>query len=163
MELRYLGDEILRKRAVLVPEIDGRVARVVEGMFDLMHEANGIGLAAPQVGISQRFFICHVPEGEPLVFINPEITATSPELTTFEEGCLSIPQIYADVVRPAAVEVSAWNLQGKPFRMEADGMLARVIQHEFDHLNGVLFLDRLPSKKRERLEQLYWRRTRVAR
>lgn len=163
MELRYLGDETLRKRAVLVPEIDGQLARIIEGMFDLMHEANGIGLAAPQVGISQRFFICHVPEGDPLVFINPEITATSPELATFEEGCLSIPQIYADVVRPAAVEVSAWNLQGKPFRMEADGMLARVIQHEFDHLNGVLFLDRLPSKKRERLEHLYWRRMRVAR
>lgn len=157
MDLRYMGDDVLRQKAASVADIDDKLSHIIEAMFDVMNASRGVGLAAPQVGISQRFFICHAPDDEPRIFINPEIIATSPELSAYEEGCLSIPGIYADVVRPAKVEVQAWDLRGRPFKLEADGFLARVIQHEYDHLNGVLFLDRLPSKKRTRLENMFFK------
>jgi len=150
-----LGDERLQKHSILVPEFDGEIKTLAEQMFETMHTNKGIGLAAVQVGKLIRLFITHIPNDGPRVFINPEIVETSVDQGTYEEGCLSIPEVNADVIRPAQVRIQAWNLRGRPFSLDADQMLARVIQHELDHLNGVLFIDRLNPKKRERLVKRY--------
>ena len=146
-----LGDENLKKHSILVPDFDGEIKSLIEQMFETMYANKGIGLAAVQVGKLIRLFITHVPKDAPRVFINPEMIETSVDLGSFEEGCLSIPEVNADVVRPTQVKVQAWNVKGRPFSMDADDMLARVIQHELDHLNGMLFIDRIDTKKRERL------------
>jgi peptide deformylase len=150
-----LGDERLQKHSIVVPEFDGEIQSLSEQMFETMYANKGIGLAAVQVGKLIRLFITDIPNDGPRVFINPEVVETSVEQGTYEEGCLSIPEINADVVRPAHVKIQAWNLKGRPFSLDADQMLARVIQHELDHLNGVLFIDRLDPKKRERLVRRY--------
>ncbi len=150
-----LGDERLQKHSILVPDFDGEIESLIEQMFDTMHANKGVGLAAVQVGKLIRLFITHVPKDAPRVFVNPEMIETSVDLGSFEEGCLSIPEVNADVIRPMQVKVQAWNIKGRPFSMDADDMLARVIQHEFDHLNGVLFIDRVDAKKRERLVKQY--------
>ena len=124
-------------------------------MFETMHINRGIGLAAVQVGKLIRLFITDIPKYGPLVFINPEVVETSVDQSTYEEGCLSIPDVNADVVRPTQVRIQAWNLKGRPFTMDAEDIQARVIQHEFDHLNGLLFIDRINPKKRERLVKHY--------
>jgi len=150
-----LGDDRLIKRASVVPDIDKMIFDLSNAMIETMHEGNGIGLAGPQVGEMKRMFVCHVQGDVPRVFINPEIIQTSQEMVTMEEGCLSIPGVYADVVRPAQISIQAWNEKGRPFRLDAEGVLARVIQHEYDHLNGVLFIDHLSDKKRQRLLKVY--------
>ncbi len=150
-----LGDERLVKRAAVISDIDKMIYDLSQAMIEAMHEGNGIGLAGPQVGEMKRLFVCHVQGDIPRVFINPEIVQTSHEQVLMEEGCLSIPGVYADVVRPAQVSIQAWNENGKPFRLDAEGVLARVIQHEFDHLNGVLFIDHISDKKRQRLLKVY--------
>ncbi len=142
----------------MVPDFDQTLRDLVEAMFETMHQGDGIGLAAPQVGVLKRVFISNVTGDEPRVFINPEILRTSIEQSTYEEGCLSIPEIYADILRPSAVTIQAWNERGKPFRLDAEGLLARVILHENDHLNGILFIDRVNAKKRKRLVKLYDRK-----
>ncbi len=146
-----LGDPILAKRSSIVPAINGDVVSLVNQMFEAMERDKGVGLAAVQVGELLRIFVTRVPRDVPRVFINPDILETSIEQELQEEGCLSIPGINADVERPSSVRVQAWNEKGRPFSLTADGFLARVIQHEFDHLNGTLFIDRLNSKKRSRL------------
>ncbi len=156
-----LGADILRKHSVLVPDFNGDIHTLIEQMFETMHHGKGVGLAAVQVGKLFRLFITHVGGDRPRVFINPDILTTSIEQESIEEGCLSIPGINADVVRPAAVRVQAWNEKGRPFSLDAENMLARVIQHEMDHLNGVLFIDRLDPKKRERLLKAYQQQTGV--
>ena len=156
-----LGEPVLRKNSILVPDIDDEIKRFVEGMFDTMYEGKGIGLAAVQVGKPLRLFVTHSPKDMPRVFINPEIVETALEEDIYEEGCLSIPGINADVVRPYAVKIQAWSEKGKPFTLDAEGLLARVIQHEYDHLNGILFVDRLDNKKRERLLKSYKRKARA--
>ena len=149
MNIVTLGDEVLREKSSKVEVFDDKLNRLIEDMAGLM-QGQGIGLAAPQVGISKRFFICQ-PDGHKLwVFINPEITLTSEEQGGYEEGCLSIPGIWSDVIRPAQVQVQAFNEKGRPFRVDAEGILARVIQHELDHLNGVLFIDHLSEVKRNK-------------
>jgi peptide deformylase len=150
-----LGDERLQKHSILVPEFDGELQRLVEQMFETMHINKGIGLAAVQVGKLIRLFITDIPKYGPLVFINPEVVETSVDQSTYEEGCLSIPDVNADVIRPSQVRIQAWNLKGRPFTMDAEDLQARVIQHEFDHLNGLLFIDRINPKKRERLVKQY--------
>ena len=150
-----LGDERLQKHSIVVPEFDGEIQTLAEQMFETMYINKGIGLAAVQVGKLIRLFVTHIPNDGPRVYINPELVETSVDQGTYEEGCLSIPEINADVVRPAQVKVQAWNLKGRPFSLDADQLLARVIQHELDHLNGVLFIDRLNPKKRERLVRRY--------
>jgi peptide deformylase len=150
-----LGDERLNKHSIVVPEFDGEIQSLAEQMFETMHANKGVGLAAVQVGKLIRMFITDIPKDGPRVFINPEVLETSLGQGTFEEGCLSIPEVNADVVRPLEVRIQAWNLKGRPFSVDADDMLARVIQHELDHLNGVLFIDRLDPKKRERLVKRY--------
>jgi len=150
-----LGDERLKKHSILVPEFDGEIETLAEQMFETMYANKGIGLAAVQVGKLIRLFITHIPNDGPRVFINPEVLETSVDQGTYEEGCLSIPEVNADVIRPTQVKIQAWNLKGRPFSMDAEELLARVIQHELDHLNGVLFIDRIDPKKRERLVKHY--------
>ena len=150
-----LGDERLQKHSIVIPEFDGEIQTLAEQMFETMYSYKGIGLAAVQVGKLIRLFITDIPNDVPRVFINPEIVETSVGQGTYEEGCLSVPEINADVIRPANVKIQAWNLKGRPFSLDADQLLARVIQHELDHLNGVLFIDRLNPKKRERLVKRY--------
>ncbi len=150
-----LGDERLKKHSILVPDFNGEINHLIEQMFETMYQNKGIGLSAVQVGNMFRIFITNIEKDEPRVFINPELIETSLEQETFEEGCLSVPEINADVIRPAAVKFQAWNQKGRPFSLDADNLLARVIQHELDHLNGILFLDRIDHKKKERLIRHY--------
>ncbi len=151
MNIFTLGDDVLYRKAVRIPEIDKKIADLSSAMIETMYAGKGIGLAGPQVGEGLRLFVSHVPEDKPRVFINPEIIATSQEQLLYEEGCLSIPGVYADIERSAYVTVQAWDEKGKPFTLDADGVLARVILHEFDHLNGILFIDRLEEKKKKRI------------
>ena len=151
-----LGDEQLRKHSILVPDLNGTVHTLIEQMFESLREYKGIGLAAVQVGSLYRLFITEVGGDKPRVFVNPEILETSLEQASYEEGCLSIPGVEADVLRPQRVRVQAWNEKGRPFTLDAEDLLARVVQHEFDHLNGVLFIDRIDPKKRERLVRQYY-------
>jgi peptide deformylase len=148
------GDPLLAKTSALVPEFDDSIRRLVELMFETMG-TRGVGLAAVQVGEPVRLFVTRAPRDVPRVFINPDILSTSVEELSLEEGCLSVPGLYTDIVRPASVRVQAWNEKGRPFTITAEGILARVVQHELDHLNGVLFIDRLDEKKRKRLLRAY--------
>ncbi len=150
-----LGDEQLRRHSIVVPDLDGAVHTLIEQMFEAMRAHKGIGLAAVQVGNLYRLFVTEVVGDKPRVFVNPEILETSLEQVSYEEGCLSIPGIESEVIRPQRVRVQAWNEKGRPFSLDAEDMLARVVQHEYDHLNGVLFIDRIDPKKRERLVRQY--------
>jgi peptide deformylase len=149
-----IGDPLLAKKSALVPDFDADLRRLIEQMFETMG-TRGIGLAAVQVGEAIRLFITRAPRDQTRVFINPDILETSIEEETLEEGCLSVPGLYTEMVRPASVRVQAWNEKGRPFTVTAEGMLARVIQHELDHLNGILFVDRLEAKRRKRLLATY--------
>lgn len=155
MEILTIGFEeqlrLLRRVAAPVKNIDGEILQLAEEMIDTMIKGEGIGLAGPQVGRLERIFTLKIGDDDPMVFINPEITATSVELSSYEEGCLSIPGQYAEVRRPAVLQVQAWNTRGRPFTIEADDILATVIQHELDHLNGVLFIDHLSERKRKKI------------
>ena len=142
MRITKLGEEILREKAEPVAEINDEIRALAAEMFDAMIEANGIGLAGPQAGRKLRIFVVMIDDGVRRVFINPQIISTSEETSEYEEGCLSIPQVYESITRPAKVTVQAFDENGKPFTLEAEGLLARVIQHEYDHLDGILFIDR---------------------
>ncbi len=145
-------DPRLKTRARPVREEDGAaVADLVPRMFAAMYEAPGIGLAAPQVGVGLRLCVIDLqPENvkTPLVLINPSIIAASEDFVTREEGCLSLPNQYADVTRPARVRVRFHDLAGKSQEIDADGLFAACLQHEIDHLDGILFIDRLSPLKR---------------
>jgi peptide deformylase len=138
--IRKFGDDILRKKCRKVDEIDERLLTLIEDMKETMYEAEGVGLAAPQVGILKRLFVIDIGEG-PLVFINPEILETSGSQVD-EEGCLSLPGETKEVVRPNYVKAKALNEKGEEFVIESEELLARAILHEYDHLNGTLFIDR---------------------
>ena len=155
LKLVYHPDELLREQSAPVDTINGDIAAFARDMVDSMHAERGIGLAAVQVGHLLRMFVTDVTGDEARVFINPEITAFSDRQNSIEEGCLSIPGMYSDVKRSEACEVSAWDELGRHFSLEADGMLARVIMHELDHLNGVLFFDHLRAGRRRRLLDRY--------
>ncbi len=159
LDIYTLGDEVLRGKAERVTVFDNALSIFVDAMFGTMADSDGIGLAAPQVGALNRLFVVDTRRpGERRVFINPEIIETSEEQGMFEEGCLSIPGMYYDIVRPLRVTVQAQDVTGKPFKLQAEGLFARVIQHENDHLNGVLFIDRMGQEERERLLASYNRR-----
>ncbi|HAP44393.1 MAG: peptide deformylase [Spirochaetes bacterium GWD1_61_31] len=160
-DIYTIGAEVLRQTAVPVSDFNDQLRSTIEAMFVSMERGHGIGLAAPQIGISQRFFIIKIEGDIGRTFINPELVLTSPELVDYEEGCLSIPGVYAKVNRPGTIKVQAWNEKGRPFNLEADGLLARVIQHELDHLNGVLFTDRLSERVRQRVLEQYEKRMRA--
>lgn len=148
LQLVLHPDSLLRETSEKITELGPDVVRLADAMIEKMHGARGIGLAGVQVGHLQRLFVTHVEGDKPRVFINPTIIETSVEMDEYDEGCLSIPAIYADVRRPYAIRVQAWNERGRPFNLDADGLLARVIQHENDHLNGVLFIDHLTDAVR---------------
>jgi peptide deformylase len=151
MEILLVGDEKLRLKAAPVKHIGPEYLKTAENLVKALHDGDGVGLAGPQVGLLERIFAVHVQGDEPRIFINPSIIETSPEMVKYEEGCLSIPGMYADVIRPKSVKIQAWNEKGRPFTLEASGILARVILHEYDHLEGVLFIDRISEAKRDRI------------
>lgn len=161
MNIYTIGADVLRAPTKNIEEFDSNYKQLLESMFDTMRMGRGVGLAAPQVGLSKRLFIVQLEGDKPRVFANPEIISTSLELSLFEEGCLSIPGVYADLDRPETIRIQAWNERGRPFTMEAEGFLARVIQHEMDHLDGVLFTDRLPEIIRTKLLKQYEKRMRA--
>ena len=150
MAIRTLGDAVLRTPAKRISKVDESVRELARDMLRSMYAAKGIGLAAPQVGVHKQLLVIDLePDNAatpPLVLINPEIRAFGPGLETYEEGCLSIPGVYLDVVRPTTVDVSYRDELGRPQRRRVDGLLARCIQHEMDHLNGVLFVDRVTDE-----------------
>ena len=161
-------DKRLRTVAEPIVDFDDDLRQTAENMFETMRQAKGIGLAATQVNIHRRLIVMEIPQTdgttpddrqdenlprEKLVLINPEILEKSAEKSEYEEGCLSIPNQFAKVVRPAAVKVRFYDLDGKEQERAATGLLATCIQHEIDHLNGILFIDHLSRLKRERIEQ----------
>lgn len=161
MRITKLGEEILREKCepVKPEEINDEFRAVLNEMFETMISANGVGLAAPQVGIKKRFFVLIADDDVRRVFINPEITKTSAETSSYEEGCLSIPGESENIVRPVKVSVSALDENGKAFSIEdADGLLARIIQHENDHLNGILYIDRGDQEIKEKITEQFKKR-----
>ena len=135
-----------------VEKVDAEIRRLVDDMAGSMYAADGIGLAAVQIGVPKRVIVIDLDQKEgkknPRTFINPKILWASEEMATFEEGCLSVPEIWDDVERPARIKAEYLDLDGKKVELEADGMLATCLQHEMDHLNGVLFIDHLSRLKR---------------
>ena len=154
-DIIVLPDKRLRLKSKPVPRIDGDIRKLVEDMFETMYKAPGIGLAAIQVGVPVRLVVMDLSkketETEPRVFVNPEILSPSEEKSTYEEGCLSIPDVHEDVERPARVKVKYLDLDGKAHEEDADGLFATCIQHEVDHLNGVQFIDHISKLKRDRI------------
>ncbi|PTL93020.1 peptide deformylase [Halomonas litopenaei] len=146
-------DERLRNKAVPVENIDDEVRQLVDDMLETMYAAPGIGLAATQVDVHRRVIVIDVSEDQstPLVLINPEVTPLGDEREPMQEGCLSIPEYYAEVPRALRVKLKAQGRDGEPYELEADGLLAHCIQHELDHLEGVLFVDYLSPLKRDRV------------
>ena len=160
LDIYTLGDEVLRKECSEVKVFDSALKMLADAMIETLREADGVGLAGPQVGVSEKIFVVEIPDNNPIVFVNPEIIQTSIETSPYEEGCLSIPGVYFNVIRPSAVTVQAQDVTGKPFTIEATGLLARVIQHENDHLHGKLYVDHLSEKDRERAIKEYERKNR---
>ncbi len=156
LPVKIYGSEILRRKALPVEDFDGNLKKLVEDMAETMYKAPGIGLAAPQVGVSKRVFVADISTPDKkdklYVLVNPEIVEFSEEKDKFEEGCLSIPGIYEDVVRPVAIKVKAQNLEGEDFTLSVEGLLARCFQHEIDHLNGILFVDRVSGFRKKLLK-----------
>ena len=147
--LHLLGSPVLRQKAKAVAPVDDAVRTLVDDLFETMRAAHGVGLAANQVGVARRVAVVDVGDDPPpLVLINPVIVERDDEVETAEEGCLSIPEIYGDVERSARVVVEALDRAGQSYRATATGYKARAIQHEIDHLDGILFLDHLSAVKR---------------
>jgi len=153
------GDKILRKKVNKVEEVDNDTIELIKNMFDTMNNANGIGLAANQVGANKKLFIVDLTKVEdyensdPMVFINPNIVKRSEDQTVFEEGCLSIPDIRGDVERPEAITIEYQDAELKEQTMDADNLLARVIQHEYDHVLGILFTDLVDDEMKKRFKK----------
>jgi peptide deformylase len=145
--IRIVGDPVLRQRATEVEEIDGRLAKLAEDMLETMYDAPGLGLAAPQVGVQKRFFVYDLGAGDgPDVLINPVVTESEGEWEFFE-GCLSVPGLHFDIVRPKLIHVTGIDLDGNEVSFEADELFARLIQHEMDHLDGILLLEHLDEEQ----------------
>ena len=145
--IRVFGDPVLRQRAAEIEEIDARIARLAEEMVETMYAAPGVGLAAPQVGIERRIFVYDVGEG-PVTVINPAIVESRGEWE-YEEGCLSVPELHWPIVRPKEVHLVGRDLKGNEISIEGDELLGRVLQHELDHLDGILLLERLEKEQRK--------------
>jgi peptide deformylase len=145
--IRVVGDPVLRQRAAEVTSIDGRLAKLADDMIVTMYEAPGMGLAAPQVGVEKRLFVCDIGDG-PRTVVNPEIVETDGEWT-YEEGCLSVPGLSWEIIRPKRVHLVGVDLDGNEVSIEADEIEARCFQHELDHLDGVLLLERLDTDTRK--------------
>lgn len=152
-----LGADILRQKAAAVPAPGPELERLVADMFETMYDARGIGLAAPQIGRSERLIVVDVKEegSTPMALLNPVVVEFGDDKDRVEEGCLSIPNVAASVERPTSCVVEATDTRGNPVRIEAEGMLSRCLQHEIDHLDGVLFIDRISPIKRKMLLAKY--------
>lgn len=152
LDIEIMGAKVLREKASPVGAVTDETRRLIRDMFDTMYDAEGIGLAAPQVGVSQRILVVDVADEDEErhvhALINPVVVEASRETGKETEGCLSMPGLEETVTRPLEVAVEALSPEGEPVRIEADGLLARALQHEVDHLDGVLFIDRLSSLKR---------------
>ena len=148
MEIKKYGSPVLRKKAAPVEKVDEEIKDLVQRMFDAMEQNSGVGLAAPQIGVSAQVFIALIPGDPPeeLILINPKIVETEGECA-FEEGCLSVPGVSGTCIRADEVVVEGTTLEGKPFRKRFTELAARIVQHEIDHLNGILFIDRLNKAK----------------
>ncbi len=149
-DLTLYPDPLLRKASEAVAAFDQELAAIVAGMFERMRKSSGVGLAAPQVGLKRRILVLN-PSGDPaddLVLVNPSIVERMGPQLLFEEGCLSFPGIYAEIKRPERCRVRAFGLDGKPFEAEYGDFVSRIVQHEYDHLEGVLLVDRMsPTDK----------------
>ena len=149
LQIHYLGDRVLRQGAKRIAKVDEDIRQLAREMLQTMYSSDGIGLAAPQVAVNKQLIVidCEPDNAAnpPLLLINPKITGYSRELCNGEEGCLSIPGVYMEVVRPQAIDVAFKDEHGRPRKLKASGLLARVIQHEMDHLNGILFVDRVEN------------------
>jgi peptide deformylase len=159
LPIRIYGDPVLRRKAAPVEKIDDGIRRLAADMLETLADAEGVGLAGPQVGESRRLIVVHPPAGrgeereEPRVLVNPEVVETDGPQVSGEEGCLSIPGIYEDVKRKERVRVKALDLGGGEVELTADGWAARILQHEIDHLDGVLFIDRVGPMRRALLRK----------
>ena len=153
------GDKILRKKAAKVNEIDDNIVGTIADMFETMRNANGVGLAANQIGLNKQIFVVDVSAVEgyenykPMAMINPRIVSKSDETNSIEEGCLSIPELRAEVIRPKGIFISFFDVNMKEHTIEADELFARVIQHEYDHLQGVLFIDYFDDDMKKRYKK----------
>jgi len=153
------GDKILRKKAAKVSEIDDSIVGIIADMFETMRNANGVGLAANQIGLNKQIFVVDVSPVEgyekykPIAMINPKIISKSDDTDSIEEGCLSIPELRAEVIRPKSVFVSFFDVNMKEHTIEADELFARVIQHEYDHLQGILFIDYFNDEMKKRYKK----------
>lgn len=155
-EIRYVGDPVLRTPAEPVTDFDRELRRLIDEMFSIMYAADGVGLAGPQIGVSKRVFVYDITNRKGHV-INPELTIDDPEQIVDDEGCLSVPgkatgkPLYAPTARAAGVTVRGLDRLGRPVTVKARGMLARCFQHEYDHLNGTLYVDRLAKEERRKI------------
>lgn len=152
-EIRTFGDPVLKAVAEPVTNIDEKLVRLTEEMFEVMYKAPGIGLAATQIGVQRQVFVYDI-EDEKKIILNPTIVESSGEWV-YDEGCLSIPGIYVEMLRPKKVLVRGINIEGNQVEFEADELLARLFQHEVDHLNGVLMFERMTADQRKEAVKLY--------
>jgi len=160
-EIRTYGDPVLASQAVAVTDVDAKIIRIVDQMFDTLYDSeSGIGLAAPQVGIQRQIFVWDMGD-EPRVILNPTITESDGEWT-YDEGCLSIPGLYVEMVRPKTVLMKGRDLDGNEVEIEADELEARLFQHELDHLNGILMFDRMQPEQRKEAVAEYRRLAELA-
>lgn len=156
--IRVFGDKILRQKTKPIKDIDDNLINFIANMYKTMEQAHGIGLAANQVGLDKSVFIVDISHVEgyekftPITFINPTIKSFSDEISSFNEGCLSLPNLRGEVNRPKAIEIVYYDINMKEQKIEADDLLARVIQHEYDHLQGILFTDRLDKNLKEKIK-----------
>lgn len=157
LKIELFNSPILRKKAVEVKEVDSEIRRLVEDMARTMLAEKGAGLAAPQVGVAKKIVVIQPDPDDPgiLALVNPKIIRKSRATDVKEEGCLSFPDIFIDIRRPVEVEVEAINIKGKKVRLKADGILARIIQHEVDHLDGILFFNRLKFSEKLKFKLKY--------
>lgn len=158
MEIRKYGDTILRRKALPIENIDGEVQEIVTLMIEAMLRADGVGIAAPQIGISKRVIIINLSKDRLYAIVNSEIVWASEDEEPASEGCLSIPGVRAEIIRKRAVKVKGFDLQGRELIIDTEGDAARAVQHEIDHLNGILFIDYLSKAKRTSLLKEYHRK-----
>ena len=144
---RFPNNAVLRQKAKKVSRIDGSIQRLIDDMIETMRRANGVGLAAPQIGVPLRVIVVQMPGEEPVVLINPEIARRTGEQAV-TEGCLSVPGYYGEIKRSAEVVVKGKNRNGKVIRIRAEGLMAEAMQHEIDHLNGTLYIDHVESPEK---------------
>jgi peptide deformylase len=157
--INVFGDNILRKKTKKITNIDADTIRLIKNMFDSMHNASGIGLAANQVGSDKSLFVVDLSvledyeKHKPIVMINPVIKTASEEKIIMEEGCLSIPNLRSEIERPSMIEIVYYDTDFREHTIEADELFARVIQHEYDHLQGIMFVDRISEEERKELKK----------